>query len=179
MPSTTLSFAFKDGLQRAMPAFDPATQHELYSASRLAAGGLAGVLALAVVYPLDLTTIRMAANVGAQRDQGAAARAAELRLLAGAGRWRGMWAGKGRTGVQERDCEASAPFAAWLEGVEPPRRAPVGASLTVRTAGACCPAAGMIETIQGSTRRAGLAGLYRGFTVSAVAIGGYKALYFG
>ncbi len=38
---------------------------------------------------------------------------------------------------------------------------------------------GMLETIQGSTRRGGLMALYRGFGVSALAIVGYKALYFG
>lgn len=37
----------------------------------------------------------------------------------------------------------------------------------------------MLETLQRTTRRGGLRSLYRGFPVSAAAIGGYKALYFG
>ncbi len=51
VPSTTLSFAIKDAIGRAMPAYDPATQQREYALSRIAAGGAAGVIALAIVYP--------------------------------------------------------------------------------------------------------------------------------
>ncbi|KAJ9511333.1 hypothetical protein QJQ45_029745 [Haematococcus lacustris] len=105
VPSTTLSFAFKDGVQRALPDLDPRTQRAAFVASRLLSGGLAGVAALAVVYPLEYTTIRLAAHVG-PRGPGMMA----------------VLAGSGRLGLRE---------------------------------------------------------LYRGFAVSALAIGGYKALYFG
>lgn len=65
MPSTTLSFALKDTfLQHVFPQFDPTEEPTQYMATRIAAGGIAGVLALALVYPMDFATIRMAANVG-------------------------------------------------------------------------------------------------------------------
>lgn len=71
MPSTTLSFALKDALQRhVFPQYDPTSQHAQFVGTRLAAGGLAGIMALGVVYPMDFATIRMAANLGPQDPGG-------------------------------------------------------------------------------------------------------------
>jgi hypothetical protein len=39
--------------------------------------------------------------------------------------------------------------------------------------------AGILQTLNSTQRRGGFRALYRGFGVSAVAIGSYKALYFG
>ncbi|KAG1661177.1 hypothetical protein FOA52_002629 [Chlamydomonas sp. UWO 241] len=65
VPSTSLSFSLKDALLATLP--HPGGTHEQEPAAHLArnmaAGGLAGAAALAVVYPLDFTSIRMAANL--------------------------------------------------------------------------------------------------------------------
>ncbi|GFR52791.1 hypothetical protein Agub_g15410, partial [Astrephomene gubernaculifera] len=108
VPSTTLSFAFKDAALRLLPHF--ATQQQLAAATavNLAAGFLGGAAALLVVYPLDFATIRMAAELRQHH--------------------------KGH---------------------------------------------GILATLDSTQRAGGLRALYRGYGVSAVAIGSYKALYFG
>lgn len=46
--------------------YDPQAQLHSYLAMNLLSGALGGVAALALVYPLDFATIRMAANLGPQ-----------------------------------------------------------------------------------------------------------------
>ncbi|KXZ54560.1 hypothetical protein GPECTOR_4g625 [Gonium pectorale] len=68
VPSTTLSFAFKDAALRLLPAPhpDPHTPGELAAAAavHLTAGFLGGAAALFLVYPLDFATIRTQRNGG-------------------------------------------------------------------------------------------------------------------
>ncbi|GLC33503.1 hypothetical protein PLESTB_000082100 [Pleodorina starrii] len=108
VPSTTLSFAFKDALLRALPHYDASADLGKAALVNMAAGFLGGAAALFFVYPLDFATIRMASEL----------RQSKKRL-------------------------------------------------------------GVVDTLNLSHRHGGLAALYRGFGVSAAAIGAYKALYFG
>ncbi|EFJ52023.1 ADP/ATP carrier protein, probably mitochondrial, partial [Volvox carteri f. nagariensis] len=108
VPSTTLSFAFKDALLRALPHYDAFEDLGKAALVNLAAGFIGGAAALFFVYPLDFATIRMAAEL----------RQSKKRL-------------------------------------------------------------GVMDTLNSTQRSGGLTALYRGFGVSAAAIGAYKALYFG
>ncbi|PNH05639.1 ADP,ATP carrier protein, partial [Tetrabaena socialis] len=108
VPSTTLSFAFKDAVLRVAPRYDSPEQLPLAAAVNMGAGFVGGAAALLLVYPLDFATIRMAS---------------ELR--------------KGKRSL------------------------------------------GVMDTLNSTQRSGGLSALYRGYGVSAAAIGAYKALYFG
>ncbi|GIL52841.1 hypothetical protein Vafri_8605 [Volvox africanus] len=108
VPSTTLSFAFKDAVLRALPHYGGYEDLGRAALVNLAAGFIGGTAALFLVYPLDFATIRMAS---------------ELR--------------HSKKGL------------------------------------------GVMDTLNSTKRSGGLAALYRGFGVSATAIGAYKALYFG
>lgn len=61
VPSTTLSFAFKDAILRALPKYS--TYDDLGKAAlvNLMAGFVGGASALFLVYPLDFATIRCVA----------------------------------------------------------------------------------------------------------------------
>mmetsp|Transcript_28375 Transcript_28375/g.62380 ORF Transcript_28375/g.62380 Transcript_28375/m.62380 type:complete len:401 (+) Transcript_28375:162-1364(+) len=106
VPSTTLSFTLNAAFQHQLPEFNPRESPAAHLAMNLLAGGMAGAISLAIVYPLDFATIKMAAN------------------------------------LHERD-------------------------------------PGMMDTLRNTQRQGGLMSLYRGFGVSVLAIGAYKALYFG
>ncbi|GLI59946.1 hypothetical protein VaNZ11_001998 [Volvox africanus] len=108
VPSTTLSFAFKDAVLRTLPHYGGYEDLGRAALVNLAAGFIGGTAALFLVYPLDFATIRMAS---------------ELR--------------HSKKGL------------------------------------------GVMDTLNSAQRSGGLAALYRGFGVSAAAIGAYKALYFG
>ncbi|KAG2490693.1 hypothetical protein HYH03_010854 [Edaphochlamys debaryana] len=117
IPSTTLSFAFKDALLRAVlppvhlkHGAGPTGVEGLgaAAATNMAAGFVGGAAALFLVYPLDFATIRMAAELRRHKRS---------------------------------------------EGV--------------------------FATLNNTQRAGGVAALYRGYGVSALAIGSYKALYFG
>jgi solute carrier family 25 (adenine nucleotide translocator) protein 4/5/6/31 len=64
VPSTTLSFAFKDALLRALPRYGTAEDLGKATLVNLAAGFLGGAAALFLVYPLDFATIRWAKVYG-------------------------------------------------------------------------------------------------------------------
>lgn len=59
VPSTTLSFAFKDALLRRLPHYEAHGEHLPRAAAvHLLAGFLGGAAALFLVYPMDFATIR-------------------------------------------------------------------------------------------------------------------------
>lgn len=63
-PSITMSFAFKDAFRDALPSYDPRQQFGRYLGVNVASGALSGAVSLAIVYPFDLATVRMAADLG-------------------------------------------------------------------------------------------------------------------
>lgn len=70
VPSISMSFAFKDAFKQWLPRPDAAVRPWGALASNAAAGAAAGALSLAIVYPFEFATVRLAADVG----QGAADR---------------------------------------------------------------------------------------------------------
>ncbi|WIA32419.1 hypothetical protein OEZ86_003242 [Tetradesmus obliquus] len=64
VPSISMSFAFKDAFREAMPRYDAAASPFSALAANAAAGAAAGALSLALVYPFEFATIRLAADLG-------------------------------------------------------------------------------------------------------------------
>lgn len=64
IPGTSLGFAFKDKLHRLLPAYDPQHNFWQFAAANILSGSIAGGCALAFVYPMELVTVRMAADLG-------------------------------------------------------------------------------------------------------------------
>ena len=58
VPSTTLSFAFKDAMLRHLPHYGAAEDLGKAALVNLAAGFVGGAAALLLVYPVDFATIR-------------------------------------------------------------------------------------------------------------------------
>ena len=63
-PTQALNFAFKDGIKRQFPRFDPKVNFWKSLLTNCASGGLAGSLSLLVVYPLDFIRTRLATDIG-------------------------------------------------------------------------------------------------------------------
>ncbi|KAF6261356.1 mitochondrial carrier domain-containing protein [Scenedesmus sp. NREL 46B-D3] len=64
VPSISMSFAFKDAFREALPCYDASSSPFSALAANAAAGAAAGALSLAVVYPFEFATIRLAADLG-------------------------------------------------------------------------------------------------------------------
>lgn len=110
-PTQALNFAFKDTFRKYLCPFDPKKEMGKFFLGSLASGGAAGAASLLVVYPLDFSRTRLAADVGKKAT----------------------------------DREFT----------------------------------GLINCITKIAKSDGMAGLYRGFTVSVVGIIVYRACYFG
>ncbi|KAF8071291.1 ADP,ATP carrier protein [Scenedesmus sp. PABB004] len=65
VPSISMSFAFKDAFREALPRVDAAARPAAALAVNAAAGAAAGALSLALVYPFEFATVRLAADLGA------------------------------------------------------------------------------------------------------------------
>jgi len=67
-PTQAFNFAFKDTIKDLFPSYSPKTEFWNFFACNMAAGGLAGAMSLAIVYPLDFARTRLASDVGATRE---------------------------------------------------------------------------------------------------------------
>lgn len=63
-PNQALSFAFKEQYKNLFNQYDPRTEFGKYFAANLAAGGAAGASALVIIYPLDVASTRITADIG-------------------------------------------------------------------------------------------------------------------
>jgi solute carrier family 25 (adenine nucleotide translocator) protein 4/5/6/31 len=63
-PTQALNFAFKDTFRKYLCPFDPKKEMGKFFLGSLASGGAAGAASLMVVYPLDFSRTRLAADVG-------------------------------------------------------------------------------------------------------------------
>ncbi|GBF99816.1 hypothetical protein Rsub_12569 [Raphidocelis subcapitata] len=84
VPSIALSFTLKDGLREALLPLvgESGTGWRVLAVNALS-GGLAGVVSLALVYPFEFATVRMAADLGnaADRQYGTTMRATWLQAV--------------------------------------------------------------------------------------------------
>jgi len=63
-PIAAFNFAFKDTIEGLFPAYDPQTEFIPFCLVNLFSGGVAGALSLSLVFPLDYSRTRLAADVG-------------------------------------------------------------------------------------------------------------------
>lgn len=81
VPSVAMSFTFKDAIRQAL--LPQVSSSGAVLAVNAAAGGAAGALALAIVYPFEFATVRMAADLGSsgERQYGSTMQAAWLQAV--------------------------------------------------------------------------------------------------
>lgn len=82
VPSITISFAFKDAFKDLFPNYDPKHNFWSFLGANVASGALAGAVALTLVYPFEVATIKMAAQVHSDPHKTGPGMMAVLRSIA-------------------------------------------------------------------------------------------------